>query len=58
MNRQTEKPTRSANAYTVRLLLPLSRIKKNKADTMLAIMSIKAMRTMIFINDQEGLSNG
>ena len=44
-----ENPTRSASAWTVRLLFPLSRIKKTKADAKLPMMRMKAIATRIFI---------
>lgn len=46
-----EKPTRNASALTVRLLLPLSRIKNTSADPRLAMMRINAMATKIFMKD-------
>ena len=44
-----ENPTRNARAYTVRLLFPLSRIRKKSADPRLAMIKIKPRATRIFI---------
>lgn len=44
-----EKPTRKANARTVRLVEPLSRIRKNRAEPRLPMMRMKPMATMIFM---------
>ena len=52
-----EKPTRNASAVTVRLLLPLSRIRKNNADPRLPRMSTKATATMIFMMGFEDKKN-
>lgn len=48
-NNVIESPTRSASACTVRFDLPLSFIKKNKADARLATISRNAAATNIFI---------
>jgi hypothetical protein len=50
-NSTIDKPTRSASALTVRLLRPLSRIRKNRADPRLARIRTKAMATKIFMVD-------
>lgn len=44
-NRVIENPTRIANAFKVRLVLPLSFIRKTRADPRLARMRMKATRT-------------
>lgn len=52
MNSAIENPTRNANALTVRLLLPLSRIRKMSAEPRLASIRMKAMATTIFMCDR------
>lgn len=49
MKSAIENPTRNARAFTVRLLLPLSFIRKTRAEPRLARMSTKAMATRIFM---------
>ena len=49
MKSAIENPTRNASAFTVRLLLPLSFIRKTSAEPRLARISTKAMATRIFM---------
>lgn len=51
MKSVTEKPTRIASALTVRLLFPLSLIRKNKADPRLVRIKMNAMATRIFMSE-------
>lgn len=44
-----ENPTLKASARTVRLVEPLSRIRKNRAEPRLPMMRMKPMATMIFM---------
>lgn len=44
-----EKPTLKASARTVRLVEPLSRIRKKRAEPRLLMMRMKPMATMIFM---------
>jgi hypothetical protein len=48
-NSVIDSPTRIASACTVRLLRPLSRIRKNRAEARLPMMSTKATATTIFM---------
>lgn len=48
-NSVIEKPTLKASARTVRLVEPLSRIKKKRAEPRLPMMRMKPMATMIFM---------
>jgi hypothetical protein len=50
-NSATEKPTRKVSALTVRLFLPVSRIRKKRAEPRLPIIRMNAMATMIFIRN-------
>ena len=56
-NSKMEKPTRSAKACTVRLLLPLSRIRKTRAEARLPMISKNAMATIIFIVSENPSAN-
>ena len=49
-NKATENPTLYVNAFTVRLLWPLSFIKKNSAEPKLVSININAIATRIFIS--------
>jgi hypothetical protein len=49
MKSATENPTRKASALTVRLVEPLSRIRKNNAEARLPMIRMKAMATIIFM---------
>jgi hypothetical protein len=49
MKSATENPTLKASALTVRLVEPLSRIRKNNAEARLLMMRMKPMATMIFM---------
>lgn len=59
MNSAIEKPTRNIKERTVRLLWPLSRIRKNSAEARLPRISRNAMATTMRMEgyglDDEGL---
>ena len=46
-----ENPTLKASARTVRLVEPLSRIRKKRAEPRLPMMRMKPMATMIFMTE-------
>ena len=57
MNSAIEKPTRNISERTVRLLWPLSRIRKNSAEARLPRISRNAMATTMRM-ELEGLEMG
>lgn len=52
-NSEIDSPTRVASDQTIRLVLPLSCIMKYNADTMLAMISAKAMGTRMCMEAAE-----